>query len=814
MSPDRLLWLLVLAIALVVSTASAKQGRTYYTAERIAAAKANLASCEWAKKQFQQIMEQPPPDREYHMEGYVGATRQVKLSDEQIFAMMPPISIPRKWAVDPTSTCPVHGTEIKRYSAFYPWRLDFEKHPYKLICPVGGEMYPSNDFAAGDLTSGPYPDDGKGCVLNGKRYQFINYWTHVCYLAWVRPTICSLAEAYLLTDEARYAHKAAVLLAALSDQFPGPKYHSEECYGGKYGRRSGGVTDYIWECIALPKLALAYDAIYPIYEQDPELLAFLKTRGLPGGSPAEARQFVEEHLLRQAMQGLVDGALAGNPGHHQEAAAVLALVMDDYSDQHPNSRDMMRFAYYAGYAPTGWVMSNFLTRDGGGYEGPGYDRIKFNYVRVADLMEELRRRRPDQFSEAEFPQIMVETKARAMYDFFSEVLALDYYTPEVGDAGGSWLGGQITPPQYLSTVPADCVGGFLRYRDPKLAAAALGVKNEMPSGLDLYAPSPEEELRKAAAQPEAKISLGTRLLDGYGFAYLHSGKGQHRREAAVNYSALMGHGQDDYLSLYLFADEIAHLPDLGYPFTWDYRQQWDSNLYTHNTVVVDGCKPLGPHQVPTGWVSLLGDAGWVQATAVAHEPYQHHPKIAPEQPPVSRYERICVMVEESPEQAYLLDLFVVKGGQRHDQSWHSVKRQPALPDLAWVDQPDGTAAGSKVPFDGKYVNLRGQETQDGLCFITGVKQARLERPATFHWDYKMPEPAGLRLHVVPVDGPKQLLFGSGRSPARPPEWLLPYLFVRNESATEGLGSRFLTLLEPHPGSQRCKPAAIGPCRSA
>jgi hypothetical protein len=177
MSPDRLLWLLVLAIALVVSTASAKQGRTYYTAERIAAAKANLASCEWAKKQFQQIMEQPPPDREYHMEGYVGATRQVKLSDEQIFAMMPPISIPRKWAVDPTSTCPVHGTEIKRYSAFYPWRLDFEKHPYKLICPVGGEMYPSNDFAAGDLTSGPYPDDGKGCVLNGKRYQFINYWT-------------------------------------------------------------------------------------------------------------------------------------------------------------------------------------------------------------------------------------------------------------------------------------------------------------------------------------------------------------------------------------------------------------------------------------------------------------------------------------------------------------------------------------------------------------------------------------------------------------------------------------------------------------
>jgi hypothetical protein len=270
----------------------------------------------------------------------------------------------------------------------------------------------------------------------------------------------------------------------------------------------------------------------------------------------------------------------------------------------------------------------------------------------------------------------------------------------------------------------------------------------------------------------------------------------------------MGHGQDDYLSLYLFADEIAYLPDLGYPFTWDYREQWDSNLYSHNTVVVDGAKPLGPHMVPTGWVSLLGDAGWVQATAVAHEPYRHHPTIAPEQPPVSRYERICVMVEEGPEQAYLLDLFIVQGGKRHDQSWHSVRRAPTLPDLAWTDQPGGTAAGPEIPFNGKYVNLRGKETQDGLCFITGVRRAPLGRPATFHWDYKNPEPAGLRLHVVPVDGPKQLIFGGGRSPARPPEWLLPYLFVRNEGATEGLSSRFLTVLEPYRGDATPRITAV------
>lgn len=497
------------------------------------------------------------------------------------------------------------------------------------------------------------------------------------------------------------------------------------------------------------------------------------------------------------MQGLLDGALQGNPGHHQEAAATLALVMDDYSDQRPNSRDLMRFAYYAGFAPTGWVLSNYVTRDGGGFEGVGYDRIKFNYVRVAELMEELRARRPEQYPESEFPRIMEEPKARAMYDFFIETLSLDYYTPEVGDTGGAFLDGRLTTPQYLSTVPAECVKGFLRYRDPKLARAALGIKDAMPGGLDLYAPSPEKELRAAAALPEARIKLGTRLLDNYGFAYLHSGQGLNRRETVVNYTALMGHAQDDYLSLGLFADEIAYLPDLGYPYTWDYRQQWDSNIYTHNTVAVDGSQPLGAHSVAPGWVSLLGDAGWVQAVAVAHQPYQHHPTIAPTQPPVTRYERICVQVEESPQQFYLLDLFVVQGGQRHDQSWHAIRREPALPDLPWVDQPTGTAAGPEVPFNGKYVNLRGVETQDGLCYVTGVKRAPLQQAVTFHWEFPLQVTAGLRLHLVPVDGKAELIYGRGRSPARPEDWLLPYLFVRRESDSEGLASRFLTVLEPY-----------------
>ncbi len=49
-----------------------------------------------------------------------------------------------------------------------PWQ-------WKIRCPVGGEEYPSNDFAHGDMTSGPFPDDGigGGCLHEGKKYGFI-----------------------------------------------------------------------------------------------------------------------------------------------------------------------------------------------------------------------------------------------------------------------------------------------------------------------------------------------------------------------------------------------------------------------------------------------------------------------------------------------------------------------------------------------------------------------------------------------------------------------------------------------------------------
>ena len=796
----------VIVVTLLVGTvgfAMAKTGRTYYTPERIAAAKQNIESYEWAQTQLETILEADFRQHQMLGEPYTGANRFVDKSDDALFDMVPPITIPRKREAS-TTLCPEHGADIRRYSGYNPWLLDFENHPYKVICPIGREVYPSNDFAAGDMTSGDFPDDGDGCMVGEERYQFIRYYAHAAYNNWITPGIHAMAMAYMLTDDARYGHKAAVLLAALAEQYPGPHFNSEYCYDGPYGYRSGMVTDYIWENIKLVDLARAYDAIWPIYDEDPQLLEYLRQRGcidqtVPNAADG-ARKFVEDRIMRQAMQALMDVAIQGNPGHHQLAALTIGLVMDDHTDASPNTRDVVWNAYHRGYAPAAWIFSNFLTRDGGGYEGPGYDKIKFNYVAIGKLMERLRGLHPDIYDEQEFPRILEDPKAQQMYEFFMDTTSLAFFTPEVGDAGGERLRPGIIPRRYYTPVPVEYVDGFGLYGDPRYATALLGLQSQMPR-VDLFEPSIEQQARDAAALPEAAIVSQTRVLDHYGFTYLSAGEpGPYEREACINYTALRGHGQHDYLSLYLYAHEMSHLPDLGYPYSWEYRWQWDSNIYGHNTVAVDGCSPLAPHEARVGWVSLIGDRQGVQVAAVAQEPYRYDAQLHPNQPPVSRYERICVMVEEDEQESYLLDLFVVEGGLRHDQSWHSVLRTPTLPELDWAEQPEGTAAGPDVPFDGKYVNSRGQEAQDALCYVTGVKRAQLPHHATFDWDYELEEPAGLRLHLVPVDGPRELIYGTGRSPARPEDWALPFVFVRNEGQ-EGLATRFLTVLEPYRGSE-------------
>ncbi len=791
---------LLLAVAamggMIVAHAHAKTERTWYDDERLAIMRENLETYDWARDYVTRLLEGSGEEQPWHWGGHRFSVRRWAERDDQFFwELMPSTRVTMAYDLDKYGVSPRHGTAVREGRAFYhPWNYDPWGHPYKIQDPIDGTWYPSNDFGAGDMTSGPYPDDGTGMVIDGERYFPIREYAITTYLYCVVPLLDRMSRAYLLTGDARYAHKAAVLLAKVAHEYPNPTDRADRCQRGPWGPRSGLVTDHIWETFKLTSMALTYDAIYDAIGEDEELVAFLRERGVAVESPRDVREFIEESIFRIGMLALEQGVIRGNEGFHQETAMALALVMDDHDpDRHPNSRDMVEWCMY-GPGQMACIMPNGLFRDGGGFESPSYNTIKFDFVSAATYFEQLRRLHPDIYPEDAYPDIFAHPKARAMFDWFIDLTVQNRFLPSIGDTGGSLLAPRKVSDFWAYAYQSDRFRfAYHQYHDPRYARVFIGEEDRLPHG-DPFEEYDGAELLAAAQRPEARIEKHTRLLDGYGVAFLTSGEGDATRTLTLNYSNHFHHRQFDRLNINLYHRYIAHLPDMGYPYTWEYPE-WDTGTYTHNVVTVDELN--GQRYCPMGRLNLVAEAGPLHAVSAAHDPYMYDPVHNPDVPAVDLYERTCVLVDVSPTEFYVVDLFAVSGGEQHDQSWHGPMCPIERPELDWRDRP-GTVAGPDIDQFASWTDRWGREHGGPLSFLTGVSRASAEEPVCFTWLLGLEEDARLRLNIVPVDGPVELILSSGRSPARPPDWSLDYLFVRR-TGDPGLRSRFVTVIDTHAG---------------
>lgn len=789
-----------LFLMLVAVSAAAKEGPTFYTADRVAVARDNLARYDWAKAVLERIMVGDSGDY-YVGREYASARDIAALSDDAVWVLMPTTAIPRVQPADTKALCPLHGEEVRKVHAWTAWRVDPIHHPYKVQCRLGGEWYPSNNFLAGDMTSGDFPDDGDGCLYQGKRYYFLREYAHLTYGNTVIPALRSLSQAWLLTGEPVYAHKGCILLARLATEYPNFDDRQDRLFYARYGgtdphypwKHGGMITDFIWETFCLEATVLAYDALFDFMAQDPALLSFLKAKGMPVDSPADLRRYIEEKVIRVGMQGLLNGHIRGNEGFHQAAAMACALVLDDYSDTHPNSQDMVEFAFL-GEGHSAYMLANGLTRDGGGHESPGYNTIKLDFIRVARLMELIRARHPDLFPVDRYPDIFANPKAKALFDHFIDLLILNCWLPSIGDTGsieppvrqGPWQWSYLTTPNLYA---------FSRYRDPRHARPCASLDGKLFTG-EVFEPYPEAELREALARPESLIERRPRLLDGYGVALLEVPDGDSGHAVALNYSSLLGHRQGDHLNLELFSQGLECLDDLGYPFTWDYRE-WDSSIMSHNTVSVDETEAA---YAIGGAASLMASTEGVHIVAAHHDPYpvdSPHPGGAARD--VDLYERTVVMVDVAPGRFYVVDLFAVSGGSLHRQSWHGPLCPIELPPLPWQAR-EGTLAGPEVPQFAEYQDRWGRRGCKFPCFLTRIREASIEEPALFSWDFGLPEGDRLNLHIIPTaQAALWAHVGTGRSPARPEDWGLDYLLL-DRQAEPRQPTHFLTVLEAFQGA--------------
>ncbi len=777
-------WSLILLAALLPACAHA--GRKYYTDAKLAIMRSNLEKYGWA--------------RSYRAQMLAAADRWAAYDDKKLRTLVVPPEVPRCYDLH-SFGCPVHG-ERAYDNGLYKWGISFDK-PFKVVCPYGGEEYPSNDFAAflasgmkdRSLLTGDYPDDGWGWRKEGDtaNYWFVAYYAHWIMLRSLLPAISTLGTAAVMCEEdapeaaRKYAHKCALLLWQLAEYYPDYEYSKQSREGKEHNPNyTGKITNHIWEVQTPAACAPAYDATRPFLAGDAEL------QQLTGKSGEEIDAEIRERLLMEAARCTTDGShrIAANYGSHQRPLLLLAAVLDE-QEEHPTSAEMIEYVV-ANPDPKGQndiglrdALESLVYRDGMPQESIGYN---YGWVNsLTDVAEGLLDVDVNFFRDRRFQRLIT-------WPF--DVMIAGAFVPPMGDTGNMYAHGR----PLNSTVAA---AALPHVRDPRMAH----VLRESPGGgRDVFKEPIEDLLAQFPEQKMEPIGVKPFHFAGYGLAYLQNGSEANRTASAFFYGRYPGHAHADQLNIMLFSHGNALLTDIGYPEQTDSRNHKLSAFYTntvaHNTVVVNARKQgRGPGKLyayqPAGFAQFV-DASCDNAYGGV----------------VSMYRRANMLVELSPTESYLFDVFYVRGGNQHD---YCALGPPSVftadPPLGPAQQK-GTLAGEDVPYEHFYDDERfaaqplgsmayGGYKGSGFQYLFNVRRAQLQGHAVCEWRMKAPseedtkypwEGIGLRAHLI---GTGEELIAADSKPQKYKSLPDTIQYMLRRRTGEDLASTFVTVYEPY-----------------
>ena len=730
-------------------------------------------------------------------------------SDDDIWAMQPDSTIPRWHWTNIEHGCPLHGKEIYRNRAYYPWIMDGSfPWRWKIRCPVGGEEYPSNDFAHGRLTGGPFPDDGIGgaCLHEGKKYGFI---AELCQF-YCRRMMCvapDCARAYASTGDRRYAHKALVALTRLAAEYAylatmtqhrhrNSVSQVERLGQGRFDEgpclASSGFTTY---CIEQPgQLAAhaeAYDRIFPAIDQDPEIISFLQKKGFGVKTHEDVRRFIEENLFAVWIQGIIDGACATNEPGEQEALVRAAIVLN-----YARGTDFLDWLYDGEGRMRVFVPNDYF-RDGAPYESTGgYNAAHVVHLApVVDAVERLRQLRPGLYSETRYPPLSKSRRYRQIFDFSMDTVTIDRSFPQIGDGGG-WASHEKLPRiAWHSADAASFEHAYRLFRDPKFAWALAHTPGWRPSS---EFPFTVEEIRREAARWPDDWNDRSSLADGYGIAILRGGRGDQKRALWMMYGRARGHTQDDLMDIGLQGFQGILLSHMGYPRNWGY---WEYSWTSHNVA-----RQI-PFSTMTAQAQLLAEAGPVRVFEARAQACLD--RVAQGQgyelPPDQWQRRLVALVELAPDRFYCLDFYRLSGGREHWWCFHCQEGDFTTQGITLAKQP-GTLAGPDVPYgDPKWLKdhgcSRGTYGFSGPMFafphLYNVHRGQPTGPWSADWKLKSGGGLHLRLTVAAADGAEANVC-DGRSPAGGP-YEMKWIMLHNQGPAPAK-SQVLSLIEPHFGA--------------
>ncbi|GAA2756730.1 heparinase II/III domain-containing protein [Actinopolymorpha rutila] len=810
-------------------TPSTKAGSTYYTPEKVAAVRRNIAAYDWGARLRDNAVAAAKP--------------YLDKGDEWLWNLVTCQRLPRSYAVNQTLGSPVTGKDIFRFGN-YPYTADPLNRPWKIVDPSCDYVFPTNDFGAyyasgldehcefdparadrSLLVNELYPekgptwgvDDGFGWVDgNGDKWTFVAYYHH--WHLWyagvetakgvIQNALRSLRDAYIYTGEAKYAHAGLVLLDRIADVYPAmdaAAYKRADGYLQSDGLSGQGkILGCIWEVGLSKDFVAAYDAFFPAIAtaDDADVLAFLSAKAQKYALPAKdsvaaLKQNLEDGLVRQVYPAVKAHQIAGNFGTHQATLATAAVVLDSDTE----TKEQIDFVFRTGgrvSTPklhiTGGNLSATLVddvdRDGMGDEGaPHYDFIWPTAIAgVVDALEGY-----PKYASADLwkhPKYLRMVQATPM------VTMLNRYTPSIGDTGttgGPELYGSAT--QYT--------GQFERTGGLELAQSAYLLNGNKIDGLygSIWSADVEGTRDRIAAliKEHGPLNLGSENHTGFGFAALRVGQGATRRELWTSYGRTTGHGHADALNLGLFGFGVDLLPDLGYPEFADTnarRVEWTSNTVAHNTVVV------GATRQAVEWVGL--PCGFA-----AGERVRMFDVAAPKAyPTTSLYRRVTALVDIDGDNSYAVDVFRVEGGSQHHFSFHAAEGPVTTTGLTLTDQAGGSYAGPDVepPAD----NATPRAGASGFDWLSNVSRDADPDPAYSvdwavkdTWNVLDPDP-DLHVRLTMLGDVDEVALCDGIPPRNKPgnPSKLRYLLARR--AGTDLASQFVSVVEPYVGDRLVK----------
>ena len=743
----------------------------------------NLRQYGWARKQRDEII--------------CRADGWLRYSDSRLRSLVPPPEVPRA-VVAHDKGAPVNGEALNRIGR-YSWILSFDQ-PWKVTSPVDGRTYPSNDFQAfldsgltnRSLLTGPYPDDGWGCHVEGEArpFWFVGVYAHWSVRNLLLPAIDDLSKAYLVAADRRYAHACTLLLWQLAEYYPRYWYEQQSRYGREVTPDyKGRLLYHTWESNNTCRVVSpAYGAIRPAIEGDDALAE------LTGQAAAQIRAHIEDRMLRTMAADIMDGSdrIQGNYSMHQRSLLGIAEVLK-HSRKRPTSRQMREYVLWnpraKSYFQMGLVdaLNNLLHRDGYPMESPGY-----NVAWIEGLSDVVDALGPEGRSIVSMPRF------RKLFTWPIRMTCAGEFVPSYGDSGDlfhrllGWTG-QVFEPAYR------------HWRDPLCTRALALPQTERDHDL-FRQPMDDEEVAEAAGSAPDRPGVTSALLPGVGFASLQTGSDANRTALAVFYGIYWGHAHWDRLQLDLYSWGNALAPDLGYPETADAydprRGGFISHTVAHNTVMVNARRQA----LARGRLHLYDPGDSVQLVETSAEAC--YPGT------VSLYRRTLMLVDVAPDQAYVVDIFRVRGGTQHDWIVHGTQAdfESDLPLSA--PREEGTLAGPQVPYGHFYDDERFSNDNrahvpyhlyEGSAFqwLFNVQHAQLNGMGTASWRLSRPpdlypqrECAGvvLRTHLV---GQDETVIACDGVPQRKETWPNTLKFLLRRRVGEELESVFVTVFEPY-----------------